>query len=187
MILNRFNFSNLLADNKLFGYAVEVGNHKGEFCAPFYSRWEGKLFYCVDHYVTDKGVVHWQDYAALEERMIATGKPWKFIGKESSVASTYFPDNFFDFIYLDAGHNYDSISKDLRCWWPKLRSGGIFAGHDFFNGSHGNHKINPKLAEVKKFTYGVRFAVMEFAKQIGLEVSTTKDKREGISWYWFKP
>lgn len=186
MIVKRIDFAGLLASRNLYGSAVEVGAHRGDFCSLFYSQWGGKSFYCVDRYVTDKGIAHWQDHAQLTKKMDLVGKPWKFIGQESTVAATFFPDGFFDFVYIDAGHNYNSVFKDLRAWWPKLKNGGLFAGHDFFDGSHAEHVLNADIQKVKTFTYGVRSAVTEFAKYLAVDVLTTQTKREGISWYWFK-
>jgi predicted O-methyltransferase YrrM len=37
----------------------------------------------------------------------------------------------FDFIFIDAAHDYDSVVKDRAAWWPKLKPNGIFAGHDY--------------------------------------------------------
>ena len=28
-------------------------------------------------------------------------------------------------------HDYCGVQEDLRNWWPKLRRGGILAGHDY--------------------------------------------------------
>jgi len=42
-----------------------------------------------------------------------------------------FENNFFDFIYIDADHTYDAVKEDLGCWFPKLKKGGIIAGHDY--------------------------------------------------------
>ncbi len=36
-----------------------------------------------------------------------------------------------DFAFLDADHRYEAISKDIRIWVHKVRSGGICAGHDY--------------------------------------------------------
>jgi hypothetical protein len=49
----------------------------------------------------------------------------------STRAAQLFPDNFFDFIFLDAAHDYASVQEDLRAWWPKLKLDGLFAGHDY--------------------------------------------------------
>ena len=37
------------------------------------------------------------------------------------------------FIFVDAGHNYDTVKRDLEVWWPLLGSKGIIAGHDYYN------------------------------------------------------
>jgi hypothetical protein len=42
-----------------------------------------------------------------------------------------YPDGYFDFIYVDALHDFKGVYRDLTQWWPKLRAGGIFAGHDY--------------------------------------------------------
>jgi hypothetical protein len=42
-----------------------------------------------------------------------------------------FPDNYFDFVYIDADHTYKGISQDILAWYPKVKSGGFFGGHDY--------------------------------------------------------
>jgi len=37
----------------------------------------------------------------------------------------------FDFIYIDARHDYAGVLEDLRAWWPLLKRDGIIAGDDF--------------------------------------------------------
>jgi hypothetical protein len=55
----------------------------------------------------------------------------KIIRNYSYEASFTFPDNYFDFIYIDAAHDYESMVVDLNAWWPKLKPGGILSGHDY--------------------------------------------------------
>jgi hypothetical protein len=43
----------------------------------------------------------------------------------------WYSDNHFDFIYHDASHLYKDLKKDLNQWLPKLKEGGIMAGHDY--------------------------------------------------------
>ena len=40
-------------------------------------------------------------------------------------------DNYFDFIYLDGSHLLKDVKRDLKEWFPKLKKGGIMAGHDY--------------------------------------------------------
>jgi predicted O-methyltransferase YrrM len=35
-----------------------------------------------------------------------------------------------DFFFIDAGHGYKSVRRDLEAWIPKLKSTGWFIGHD---------------------------------------------------------
>jgi len=37
----------------------------------------------------------------------------------------------FDFIFLDAMHDYENVLADIRRWWPRVRPGGVMAGHDY--------------------------------------------------------
>jgi phospholipid N-methyltransferase len=47
-------------------------------------------------------------------------------------AIEHFPDDFFDFIYIDAyAHEGQQSGQLLHKWWPKLKNGGVFAGHDY--------------------------------------------------------
>lgn len=57
----------------------------------------------------------------------------KIIRNFSYEASLTFPDNYFDFIYIDAAHDYESMVLDLNAWWPKLKPGGILSGHDYID------------------------------------------------------
>lgn len=44
-----------------------------------------------------------------------------------------FEDNSIDFVFVDAGHEYESVVKDINAWLPKIKKGGIISGHDYFN------------------------------------------------------
>ncbi|MEM1075090.1 MAG: glycosyltransferase family 2 protein [Pseudomonadota bacterium] len=43
-----------------------------------------------------------------------------------------FPDNYFDWVYIDGNHQYDFVKKDVEIAFRKVRSGGTIAGDDFF-------------------------------------------------------
>jgi predicted O-methyltransferase YrrM len=42
-----------------------------------------------------------------------------------------YDDNSLDFVFIDAGHDYESVKKDLNAWFSKVKKGGIIAGHDY--------------------------------------------------------
>jgi cephalosporin hydroxylase len=41
-----------------------------------------------------------------------------------------FKDASLDFVYLDGDHQTDAVVADIDAWKPKIRKGGILAGHD---------------------------------------------------------
>ncbi len=50
---------------------------------------------------------------------------------DSHSGASLFENNYFDFIYIDANHTYEYVKKDIELWYPKLKNGGMMAGHDY--------------------------------------------------------
>lgn len=50
---------------------------------------------------------------------------------DSISASKAYQNNSIDFIFIDADHSYDAVKSDLKNWLPKIKDGGIIAGHDY--------------------------------------------------------
>jgi hypothetical protein len=44
-----------------------------------------------------------------------------------------FSDHYFDFMYIDADHTYDSVKNDLEICKKKTKINGIISGHDYDN------------------------------------------------------
>lgn len=56
----------------------------------------------------------------------------------SLAAAAIYADNSLDFVFIDAQHDYDSVRADILAWWPKVKLGGIIAGHDYNTGPDEN-------------------------------------------------
>ena len=98
-----------------------------------------------------------------------------------SEAARIIADDSLDFIYVDGEHDYDSINRDIKEWWPKLKLGGLFSGHDY------------KLIGPDGQDFGVIRAVAEHVAKHNLDVFITgvsgdvKDSDCGYpSWYLWK-
>ena len=74
----------------------------------------------------------------------------------SLAASRIVPDKSLDFVFIDAAHDYESVLTDLELWFPKIRDGGIIAGHDYCEHYNGvikavNEFFEGYVVELKSF------------------------------------
>jgi predicted O-methyltransferase YrrM len=54
-----------------------------------------------------------------------------FMKMKSEEAVKLIPDGYLDLVFIDANHEYSHIRKDIDKWIPKVKTGGIIAGHDY--------------------------------------------------------
>jgi hypothetical protein len=54
-----------------------------------------------------------------------------FINLTSDEATTEIEDDSLDYIFIDGNHNYEFVKKDINNYYDKVKTGGIFAGHDY--------------------------------------------------------
>jgi predicted O-methyltransferase YrrM len=52
------------------------------------------------------------------------------IVSDSAEAADKFGNHSCDLVFIDASHTYKEVLRDLKAWQPKVKKGGIFAGHD---------------------------------------------------------
>lgn len=48
----------------------------------------------------------------------------------SAEAASKYADQSLDAVWIDGGHDTSTVLRDLDAWWPKVKPGGILAGHD---------------------------------------------------------
>lgn len=119
---------------------VEVGSWKGKssaYMAVEIANSNKEIdFYCVD---TWKGSVEHQEYSELSELYnifidnMKSVEPYYFPLKITSLsAASKFRDKSLDFVFIDASHEYEDVKADILAWLPKVKVGGILAGHDYY-------------------------------------------------------
>lgn len=112
-----------------------------------------------------------QDQCMRMTRNVTTfaGDRANIIKAFSDEAAKQFADASLDFVFIDADHGYEGCKRDLEAWWPKVKSGGLFSGHDYENTAY------PK--------FGVKRAVDEFSSKHNLTV----ELGENFTWFITHP
>jgi FkbM family methyltransferase len=182
--------------NNLFpnGKGVEIGVLKGDYSKIILERWhKGTLFLVdtwrhIDSYIDMNG----QDDKYHYDCLIKTCeniKPWQdrahVIRMDSVSAANMFPDEYFDFIYIDADHSYEAVVRDLKAWWPKIKKGGLFCGDDYIP-DDGDIWLTVGNESTYAGKFGVRRAVNEFVKENNLHIFETLEEPYWKQWYTFK-
>jgi hypothetical protein len=115
---------------------AEVGVYRGEYSEELCKGIPGLHLLCIDAWAPFMGADGREIYRSTASAYIealARLAPYDcvFIRQWSPLAATLVPDKSLDFIYLDGDHRYAPVVADLVAWLPKLKVGGIIAGHDY--------------------------------------------------------
>lgn len=115
---------------------VEVGVYEGKSFAYLLVETvnQEKHFevYAVDSFTfTDEFNGNPENIQIVFERNLSglTGK-FVTIKGDSAESADLFEDESVDFVFLDADHIFPRVKSDIEAWWPKIKKGGILAGHD---------------------------------------------------------
>ncbi|MBJ7330554.1 MAG: class I SAM-dependent methyltransferase [Solirubrobacteraceae bacterium] len=176
-----YEVGHLLNSRGLVGLGVEVGVKRGRTSEAILEAWSGRRLISIDpwaeapaeEYHDTSNVVqaeHDGFYAMTQERLARFGdrsEIWRMTGMEGAKRVE---DRSLDFAFIDARHDYASVIEDLEAWYPKMKPGAVFAGHDYFDG------------DLPGGDFGVRRAVDEFFGARGIPVASTFGDRPWLSW-----
>lgn len=149
---------------------AEIGVFKGDFSKKIKKFLEPKELHLIDLFegVTLSGNKDGENiiYADLNSEFTNLNNYFFYDhevklhrGKSFDVMNN-FPDNYFDFVYIDGDHSYEGVKNDLEISYHKVKKNGIICGHDYaFN------------------FLGVMNAVNEFVEKHNLKIDfITSDK-----------
>lgn len=148
MLTDRKKLLELLPKN---GMVAELGVAAGCFSSDILNYNKPKQLHLIDIWGSDRyneGLLDNIKKIFVQE---ISSKEVLIHRKLSHHAALDFPDEFFDWVYIDTTHSYAQTKLELELYAPKIKSGGIIAGHDYIMGNWG-----------KSFKYGVIEAVHEF-------------------------
>jgi len=149
-IPTREHFGDLLNALGLHGDGAEIGVHIGGFSKSILTRWTSGRLHLVDPWMVledyDDGINtldRENDYMICLENLREFFPEDRVIvkrGLSTEIVGEY-PDKYFDFVYIDANHAESHVYQDMKDWYPKVKPGGLFAGHDYVEGWEWVHVI----------------------------------------------
>jgi len=100
-------------------------------------------------------------------------------------AALLVPDASLDFVYIDADHQFSAVVADLAAWEPKVRSGGVVSGHDYFYGRDSRgHRPMHIIEAVHGWAASYRRELCILGRK-AIEPGDVRDRPR--SWMWVKP
>lgn len=140
-MLNRPSLLTLEGRTNLVG--CEVGVSEGINAHGILTELDIKKLYLVDCFTVfpTKMPGCEIDPTAMERDKVKAYKrlaPWmnKLIWLEKmswDVTEEDIPNGSLDFVYIDGCHAYEVVLDDLKLYYPKVKIGGLVAGHDYGN------------------------------------------------------
>ena len=105
---------------------VEIINSNKDIKFDCIDTWEGS----VEHKEFDI-VVNKELYNLFIENIEPVKNVINPIKLSSLDAVNLYDDESLDFVFIDASHEYEDVKNDILAWLPKVKVGGILAGHDY--------------------------------------------------------
>jgi predicted O-methyltransferase YrrM len=160
---------------------AEIGTEAGRFAEEICVANPDAHLTCVDPYLAyDLYEDHREQsrmdhfYAVAKHRL---DKYRVTIRRKTSLEAVHeFPNGYLDAIFIDGNHHFDYVVQDIIAWAPKVRRGGMVAGHDY----------KPEGREKRPIPFGVIEAVDGYthAHKVKHFFLTKRDKCP--SWFWIK-
>lgn len=174
---HRIELVHLLPKNPV---TCEVGVAEGFFSRDICKQWRPSKHYLVDLWAHIPNVTgdgnspqEWHDknFNAAKDVLKEYDLICRWLRGVSWEVATGIKDESLDIVYLDAAHYYEAVIKDLYAYYPKVKPGGIIAGHDYLNTA-----------------YGVNQAANEVADLMRVDVHTIPENHpDNASFYFIKP
>jgi hypothetical protein len=156
VITNREQLLTLMPQN---GIVAELGVDKGTFSKLILQKTNARKLHLIDVWNTKRYHTGLKlDIENKFEDLIKKGIVEINFGYSTAAVSA-FADNYFDWIYVDTDHTYKTTIAELELYAPKMKAGGIIAGHDFTMGNW-----------IGMTRYGVIEAVYEFCVRYDWEL-----------------
>ncbi len=151
---------------------AELGVAYGDFSEFIINEMKPNKFYAIDYFnknnpferilgkntFLQEGIPHEKWYRNRFKECISSGL-MEICSGLSWECMERFEDDYFDYVYVDAGHDYESVKKDIEVIVRKVKHGGYIQFNDYIF-----HDFS------SDYYYGVIPAANEMVKETGSQV-----------------
>lgn len=130
-LTDRYQLLSLLPSDAV---VAEVGVFRGEFSEAILQSTRPEILHLIDCWEGKAGLQHLDTVRQRFDAAIAAGKV-RLHRQKSVAALEQFPDNYFDWVYIDTDHSYQTTAEELRCCARVVKPDGWIAGHDYVTGN----------------------------------------------------
>ncbi len=178
-----------------FKTMIEIGVRDATYAVDVLQKWPGfEHYYGIDPCEKQANFVDWanknqsiQDQDNVRVRNMLNKRFGRrkisLIRNYSTKAVGLFEEKSIDLIYIDARHDFCGATEGIEAYYPILKCGGLFSGHDFIY----------KVVEFKDLGWDVcangsriegsfKRAVTEFAARNNIQQIQTVE----TTWFFFK-
>jgi hypothetical protein len=155
------------------GVIAEVGVYRGGFAAAILRNAQPAKLHLIDPWAIDEQDEYLTSNRMKREQMLgAYDQVISMFGADieagrveihrtySTQAADSFPDHYFDWVNIDAMHDYANVLADLRAYQDKVKPDGFILGHDFSNTRMGRVKNFGVIRAVRDFVASTEFELV---------------------------
>ncbi|UCG53532.1 MAG: class I SAM-dependent methyltransferase [Candidatus Latescibacterota bacterium] len=117
---------------------LELGSRYGHWVEGLLENFTIDRIYCIDFWKKCRWRWAKEWFERLEPHVFETVFPLR--GQSHEWAEIRLLGDF-DLLYVDANHKSEEVFRDLKCWYPRVRSGGLIICHD----CHATKVLNPVM------------------------------------------
>ncbi len=130
---------------------AEIGVDEGEFTVQLLETGNFQKLVLIDIWISDRYSEDKADHVKNQFASELESGLAEIVRERSIEAASLFPDAYFDWIYIDTDHSFQTTLDELYAWAPKIKPGGVISGHDYVRGNW-----------ISTYRYGVIEAVHKF-------------------------
>lgn len=173
MLITSINRVELLTLLPKAATVAEIGVDRGHFSAEILRHTQPKKLHLIDPWALDEDDQYLASYNVEREKMLGaydrvtrkfadavTAGGIEIHRTYSTQAAVEFPDHYFDWIYIDAMHSYESVLADLHAYEQKVKPDGFILGHDFSNTKTGRARQFGVVRAVREYVADRKFELM---------------------------